>query len=163
MKVVRKQLNSDMCIICGMNNDAGLKASFYEMEDDTVVSIFTYADKHQSYPGRTHGGMITCMLDELIGRAIWISEPTTWGVTTDLSVRFLKPVPLNQKLMGVGRITRNNRFLFEAEGYIKDANGTILASAKGTYFKLKADEISDTNVHDVMFLVEDDVKEIALY
>ena len=67
MKVIKKQVNSKMCIICGINNEAGLKAPFYEMEDKSVVSIFKYSQIHQSYPERTHGGLISTMLDEIIG------------------------------------------------------------------------------------------------
>lgn len=33
MKVVSKQGNSKMCIICGLDNEYGLKAPFYNMED----------------------------------------------------------------------------------------------------------------------------------
>lgn len=160
MKVIKKQKNSDMCIICGMNNEFGLKAPFYEMEDESLITIFKYQKHHQSYPGRTHGGMITCMLDELIGRAIWIFEPNTWGVTTNINVRFLKPVPYDVELIGIGKITKNNRFLFEAEGHIQLKDGTILAKATATYFKLREDQIMDDPEHNQMFLVSDDVKEI---
>lgn len=163
MKVIKKQLNSHNCIICGVDNEAGLKASFYEMENGTVVSKFIYKDIHQSYPGRAHGGMITCMLDELIGRAIWITEPTTWGVTASINVRFHKPVPLNEELMGIGRITKSNRFLFDAEGEIKDKNGTVLATATATYFKLKPEQIMEDVEHDVMFLIPDDVSDIEIF
>lgn len=162
MKVLKKQNNSHMCIVCGMDNEFGLKAPFYEMEDGSIVSVFKYLEKHQSYPGRTHGGMITCMLDELIGRAIWITEPETWGVTTNINVRFLKPVPYNTKLIGIGKITKNNRFLFEAEGHIQDKNGTILAKATATYFKLKENQIMEDPEHNEMFLVSDTVTEIDL-
>lgn len=163
MKVIKKQKNSHMCIICGMDNELGLKAPFYEMEDQSVVSVFKYQDHHQSYPGRTHGGMITCMLDELIGRAIWITEPFTWGVTTNINVRFLKPVPYNEELIGVGRITKSNRFLFEAEGHIQDKQGNILAKATATYFKLREDQIVEDPEHNNdMFIVPDDVTEIEL-
>ena len=163
MKVIKKQKNSHMCIICGMDNELGLKAPFYEMEDESVVTVFKYQEHHQSYPGRTHGGMITCMLDELIGRAIWISEPLTWGVTTNINVRFLKPVPYNEELIGVGRITKSNRFLFEAEGHIQDKKGNILAKATATYFKLREDQIVEDPEHNNdMFIVPDDVTEIDL-
>ena len=32
MKVIKKQTNSKMCIICGMENELGLKAPFYEID-----------------------------------------------------------------------------------------------------------------------------------
>ena len=54
-----------MCIICGMDNEYGLNAEFYNMEDNSVFTLFRYREQHQSYPSRVHGGLITAMLDEL--------------------------------------------------------------------------------------------------
>ena len=65
MKVLSKQRNSRMCVICGLDNPAGVRAPFYNMEDHSVMSKFKFSVNHQSYPGRVHGGMITAMLDEM--------------------------------------------------------------------------------------------------
>lgn len=74
MKVTRKQKNSRMCAICGLNNQYGVKAPFYSMEDNSVMTKFQYNEVHQSYPGRVHGGLITAMLDELGLRAYWVED-----------------------------------------------------------------------------------------
>ena len=58
MKVVKKQNNSKMCVMCGLDNPAGVRAPFYTMEDGSVVTRFRYGEVHQSYPGRVHGGLI---------------------------------------------------------------------------------------------------------
>ena len=55
MKVVSKQRNSKMCIVCGMDNPIGLKAQFYNMEDGSVMTPFQYKKEHQSFPQRVHG------------------------------------------------------------------------------------------------------------
>lgn len=163
MKVIKKQVNSKMCIICGINNEAGLKAPFYEMEDKSVVSIFKYSQIHQSYPERTHGGLISTMLDEIIGRAIWIDEPDVWGVTMDLYVKFRKPTPLDTPLYAVGKITKSSKKFFSGTGYIKDMNGNILAEAEANYIKLPVSKLASTDVHeDVNILIPDDVKEINI-
>lgn len=67
MKVTKKQFNTRKCFICGMENERGVKAPFYEMEDKSVVSYVTFDELHQSYPGRVHGGIISAMLDEVAG------------------------------------------------------------------------------------------------
>ncbi len=160
MKVIKKQTNSKMCIICGMENDLGLKAPFYEMEDGSVMSIFEYKDHHQSYPERCHGGMITCMLDEIIGRAIWVIEPDQWGVTTNISVKFRKPVPLNEKIKAVGRIVVNKSRVFQGTGEIMTMDGVVLAEAEVTYLKLPLSKIATGNHEDVNIYIPDDVTEI---
>lgn len=160
MKVLRKQNNSKSCFICGMENEFGLKAPFYEMEDQSVISFFTYHDYHQSYPERVHGGLITAMLDEIAGRAIWVVEPNTWAVTTEIKVKFRKVVPYDQKLKAVGRITKNTRRIFYATAEILDLDGNVLAEAEVTYFKLPLEKISTTGHDDVNIYVPDDIKEI---
>lgn len=160
MKVLKKQTNSLMCYICGINNEFGLKAPFYEMEDETVVSIFKYKEIHQSYPGRVHGGLISAMLDEIAGRAIWIHEPTTWGVTMNLNVKYRKVVPYDVTLKAVGKITKNTRRVFVGESFIYDEDGNLLAEAEVTYLKLPIDKISEEAHEDVNVYISDDVTEL---
>ena len=161
MKVLRKQTNSRDCLICGMENEHGIKAPFYEMEDNTLISIFQYKEFHQSYPGRVHGGMISSLLDELIGRAIWITEPEMWGVTMTLNVKFRKPVPYNTNLTAVGKITNSKSRTFEGTGELYDMDGNLLASAEAVYFKLPLEKISEIGDHDyINIYYPDDVSEI---
>lgn len=163
MKVIKKQTNSKMCIICGMENHAGVRAPFYEMENGSVISLFSFQDIHQSYPERTHGGLISTMLDEIIGRAIWVLEPDIWGVTIDINVKFRKPVPYNVKLKAYGKIIKNSKRFFTGVGYILDEEDHILAEGVANYLKLPLDKISSEDYHeDVNLIFPDDVKEIPI-
>ena len=56
-KIIRKQNNSTRCFICGLDNDKGLRAEFYELEDGTLAATAVAHALHQSYPGRVHGGV----------------------------------------------------------------------------------------------------------
>ena len=67
---MRKQPNSRMCFICGMKNVAGVKVFFYEQEDGSVLARFSGQEIHQGYPGRMHGGVVSGILDETMGRAV---------------------------------------------------------------------------------------------
>ena len=49
MRVISKQRNSKMCIMCGLDNEYGVKAPFYNMEDGSVMTLFRYRYQHQSY------------------------------------------------------------------------------------------------------------------
>lgn len=146
-KITNRQYRNDKCVVCGFDNPFSLGMEFFELENGEVVSFAQTMDEHQSYPGRTHGGIISAMLDEVIGRAICTAEPMCWGVTTELNVRFKKPVPLGQRLMIVGRVTRNRSRMFNGTGEIYlmngDTPGDLLAEADGNYLKLRADQIID--------------------
>lgn len=142
-RVTKKQFNSKLCIVCGLENDLGLKASFYEIEGEELVAVFKPLEEHQSYPGRLHGGIAGAILDETIGRAIMIKDETIWGVTVELSLKYKKPVPLDQELRVIGRITRDSSRLFEGTGEILLANGDIAVTAIGKYMKMSINNIAD--------------------
>lgn len=164
LKVIQKQNNSDMCVVCGLGNDLSLRTKFYAVEGDRMVGVVTGRDEHQSYPNRMHGGMISALLDEVAGRAINLVEPEAFGVTSELNVRFKKPVPLNEEVKAVGRLTKNTRLIFQAEAFIEDRNGTILATATGTYVKMTAEKIAGAPLtEEQYFLVPDDVAEIEIH
>ena len=162
MKVISKQTNSKMCLICGVENHLGLKASFYNMEDDSVGAIFTFKPEHQSYPERVHGGMLSALLDELAGRALWVKDPQLLGVTATLTVKFRKPVPYDTKLYGRGVMTKHSGKIFNAEAKIYDENKTVLAEAEGTYVIMPNNKIASSNslTDDISIMVKDNIKEI---
>ncbi|MCL2228991.1 MAG: PaaI family thioesterase [Firmicutes bacterium] len=144
-KVVSKQHNTDMCFICGMNNNTGTKAEFYNCIDPDgnpcLVTKITPREEHQSYPGRMHGGIISALLDEAVGRAVQHTNPEIWGVTIDLAVKFRKPVPLDKTVWIVSRVTNLGLRSFDATGEMFTEYGTTLASVTAKYFKLSQDQV----------------------
>lgn len=150
-----------MCLICGINNKFGVKASFYNMEDGSVGGLFTFLPEHQSYPDRVHGGMISTMIDELAGRALWVTRPDKIAVTIDLSVKYRKPVPYGVRLIGKGVITEMLSRAYTAKCAIMDSDGNVLADGTARYFMIPVDKISDAPIDDeINIFVPDDVKEI---
>ena len=148
MKVTSKQRNSKMCMICGLENEYGLRAPFYNMEDGSVMSLFKYREQHQSYPGRVHGGLITAMLDEM-------------GLRFTLDTKYRKPVPYDVDLVGKGIVVRDTSKFVVTEASIMDMMGNVLANGTIKYIKQDIDKISENiSMHNEMFLVEDGVKEI---
>jgi acyl-coenzyme A thioesterase PaaI-like protein len=143
-KVLKKQYNSSMCFVCGMDNEASLKTKYYELENKQILGLFQGGDVHQSYPKRMHGGIITALLDETIGRAVQIDEPNTFGVTVELTVRYLKPVPLDETLYCVGHITDMRKVLFYGEGYLCTTKGDLLATCHAKYMKQDINKIVDS-------------------
>ena len=161
-----KQPNSKMCFVCGLKNLSGLRASFFELENGELLATFNIENEHQSYPGVMHGGIAAAVLDETVGRAILIKhkEPV-WGVTIEFSVRFKKPIPLENTLRVIGRITRDSGRLFEGTGEILLADGTVAAEGKGKYFKKPIEDISDFDLEAQEWRVVDlpeDPKEVEI-
>ncbi len=142
-RTVGKQNNSDMCIVCGKVNPLSLRADFYILEDEILLCVTRGRDEHQSYPDRMHGGMISAILDETIGRAVQIAHPEVWGVTGKLEVTFRKPVRLNAVIRCYAKIVKFGSLAFVGKGYIEDEAGTLLATGEATYVRTPIEKMTD--------------------
>ena len=142
-RVVSAQNVSRMCVVCGRDNPSSLRGRFYELDSGELLGVFQPLEEHQGYPGRMHGGITTALLDETIGRAINVSDHDVWGVTVEITVRFRAPVPLEDELHVVARITRDSSRLFEGTGEIVLDDGTIAAEASGKYMKMPIERIAE--------------------
>ena len=166
IRIINKQPNSRMCLVCGLKNPAGLHSRFYELENGELLALFVPRDIHQGYPGRLHGGIGATILDETIGRAIMSRhQGNIWGVTIEFSMRLKKPVPLNQELCVLGAITNKNKRFFEGVGQILLPDGTVAIEARGKYLKTELDKIADFDHQQEEWRVErrpDDPAEVEL-
>ncbi len=144
LKILKKQPNSKMCFVCGLDNKFGLKSRFYELEDGQLMAVFKAAEEHQGYPGRLHGGIAATILDETIGRAIMLTHSTNiWGVTVDFSMKLRKPVPITGEIRVVARIEKEGNRFFTGTGEILLANGGTAIEGKGKYLKMDIEKITD--------------------
>ena len=143
-KVIGKQPNSKMCLVCGLKNPYGLKTFFYELENGELMSVCKIMEEHQSYPNLLHGGITAALLDETIGRAILIkSKGEIWGMTLEFTTRYKKPIPLDGELRVIGRITKEGNRVFEGTGELLLPDGEIAAEGHGKYIKLPLEKIAD--------------------
>ena len=166
-KVTGKQNNSAMCFICGMSNDFGMKAKFYECEnsdkEQVLLCIVEPKPEYQSYPNRMHGGISAALLDEVVGRAISITQPNIWGVTVDLATRYHKPVPLDKTLYIEGKITSTHSRGFDGSGklfyYDSEANRKVTCvTATAKYLTIPIANIVDGSMdEDQWFMVNEDL------
>ncbi|BCL62702.1 thioesterase [Desulfomarina profundi] len=144
LKVKKKQPNSKMCFVCGLENGFGLKSRFYELEDGSLVGVFTPQNEHQGYPGRLHGGIAATILDETIGRAIMFAHSgDVWGVTLEFSMKLRKPVPIGEEIKVVARIEKEGHRSFNGVGEILLGDGTVAIEGKGRYLKMDIEKIAE--------------------
>ena len=157
MKVISKQKNSRYCFICGLENPIGLRSQFYNMEDESVMTVFKYLPEHQSFPQRVHGGLIATMLDELAMRAYWTKDENIWGVTTSMGTKFRKPVPYNVELIGKGVVISDTSKFFKTKTIITDRDNIVYSEALTSYIKLPVEKIAtDINYHDELIYSEEE-------
>jgi acyl-coenzyme A thioesterase PaaI-like protein len=131
---MEKQPNSRMCFVCGIENPIGLKLKFYTDHEGRCIAHFQPRPEHQGYPGHLHGGIISTLLDETMGRVL--TPYDVWAITGRLEIKFKRPVPLDQELTIVGELTNSRSRAYEARGEICLADGTALVQGSGLYVRI---------------------------
>jgi len=132
---MKRQPNSRLCFVCGMENPIGLKVIFEE-EDKRVWAKFTPREEHQGFPGILHGGLTGALLDEAMGRCLMVGGEERWMVSARLEVRYKKPVPIGEPLTIRGEVVQDRGRLVETRGEIRLSDGSLAVEAWGTYIQV---------------------------
>jgi len=80
-----------------------------------------------------HGGVVMTLLDVAMARSATSlpGAPSNTAVTVEMSSRFMHPGL--GPLVAEGRVIGSGRSLCTCEAHVRDASGTIIASAMGTF------------------------------
>lgn len=130
---MQKLPDSKSCFVCGRENPISLKLQFYVNENGEVISEFSVAENYTGYPGMVHGGNIAAILDETAGRAVTTDDPNRFMVTSELKVRYIKPVPSDTPLVALGRQVKKHGRLAVGHSEIQSKDGEILATCEAFF------------------------------
>lgn len=126
------------CFGCGRQNPIGLKMTFFE-DDGGVWAPWTPAREHQGYEGIVHGGLITTVLDEVMGWAIYVRK--LWAVTGTINVRFRKPVRIGESLTARAWVESvTGRKVDVRAQLVRDADSEVLAEGSAVFIRVSEDQ-----------------------
>ncbi|MDB5064441.1 MAG: thioesterase superfamily protein [Chloroflexi bacterium] len=89
---------------------------------------------HVGFPGVTHGGLVSAVLDDVMGRSTTLLR--LWTVTGRLEVRYRGPAPAGTPLRVEGWMTGLRRRMVTARGRLLLPGGGTVAEAWATYLPL---------------------------
>jgi acyl-coenzyme A thioesterase PaaI-like protein len=121
------------CFICGQKNHAGLKVR-YRQDGERIITEFTGDELHMGYPGVVHGGLISALLDETMGRTALFGR--AWVMTGKLEVRYRAPAPTGESLGISAWATRRRRDSVEARGEVRRPTGELVADGRGLFLRV---------------------------
>ncbi len=129
------RVQKNYCFACGGNNPEGMRLKFaYDEEHECFVCRFRLGKRYTGPPGHAHGGIIATILDEAMGKVNKLRHVV--ALTAEITVNYLKPVPLNQPLRVESREVRvrGRRHINMAE--ILNPQGDVLARGQGTFIAI---------------------------
>jgi uncharacterized protein (TIGR00369 family) len=125
------------CFGCGDDNDAGLHLQFFVDADQRVLCRVRLARQFQGPPGHAHGGIIATLLDEAMSKANRHRNIT--AMTRHMSIDYLRPVPLECPLVLEGWSKTDSGRKHRCSAELRNADGTVLASASGLFIQVTAE------------------------
>ncbi len=128
------------CFVCGYENPIGLSVHPH-LEGDAVVILFTPKQEHCGFRGALHGGITAALLDEAMFWAAAVGLHKT-VVTAELTVRYSKPVPIDEPVRVEARLLEVRRRTARTRGTLVSQTGDILVKAEGKYVAIRADKSS---------------------
>lgn len=137
LKLIRPRVGN-LCAACGEDNVDSLYMWF--LHDTTVNKILSFYKAPFELMGSLnimHGGYVSLLLDEVMGKAISILGIK--APTAQLNVRFHAPTPLNIELLLQSSIVRKEGRKIFVKGEIRLNNETkkLCASAEALFIELK--------------------------
>ena len=124
------------CFGCGPNHDIGLRVRTFRGRGE-VLSPIVIPRRFEGPPKGAHGGIVAAYLDEVLsGAAFNHTGRVHW--TGELSVRYVKPTPLERPLVGRGRVVKQAEKYLDLEGTLEDLEtGEVVAKATGRFFPMR--------------------------
>ena len=134
------RLQKNYCFACGKNNLDGMRLRFtYDEERGCFVCRFRLDQRYTGPPGHCHGGIIATILDEAMGKVNKLRSVV--AMTVEMTVNYLKPVPLNKPLRVESRevSVKGRRHMNMAE--ILNQQGEVLARGRGLFIAVDAEKM----------------------
>lgn len=125
-----KTYGSRGCIVCGRENAAGLGVTYHAGGGRSRAEV-TPPARFQGFDGTLHGGIVSALLDDAMWYAAYSAGMFT--MTAELTVRFKKPVPVEQPLRLEGRLLSRRGRLAEMAADLRDGAGEVLAEAAAKF------------------------------
>jgi uncharacterized protein (TIGR00369 family) len=130
------------CFGCGRENPHGLKLTFFSAEDGGVWSDWTPTRVNEGYNGIAHGGIISTVLDEVMGWAV--SHRKIWAVTGKIGVNFRKPVTIGEPTRAAARVvTELGRRIQVTADLRRASDGILLADAEAIFIRVPEERAKD--------------------
>ena len=131
-------IRKNQCFACGPDNAAGMHLKFtYDKKRKAFVCRFRLDERYTGPPGHCHGGIIATILDEAMGKVNKLRQVI--AVTAQMTVDYLRPVPLNQPLRVESRDVSSLRRKHVNRGEILNQKGEVLARGEALFISVDAE------------------------
>ncbi len=137
-EMILAYLNENLNKPMGLAANAGpvamaLDGVLLEAKKGSITAEFEVRKDQLNHANVLHGGIITTMLDEIMGMTLITEEISNLYVTINLNVDFLYGAKLGEKIRVVSQIIRVGKKVANIEGKMFNAEGKLIAKATSNF------------------------------
>ena len=134
------KLQKNNCFACGQNNREGMRLKF-TLDEKRQMSLcrFHLGKRYTGPPGHCHGGIIATILDDAMGKVNKLRHVV--ALTREMTVEYLKPVPLHKPLRVEGREVKVRGKTHVNVAEITNEKGEVLARSKGIFIAIDPEKM----------------------
>jgi len=134
------RLRKNYCFACGKDNPQGMRLKFvYDEESQQFVCRFRLGKRYTGPPGHCHGGIIATILDDAMGKVNKLRDVV--ALTSQITVDYIRPVPLNQPLRVESREVRVEGRQHTNMAEILNEKNEVLARSHGTFIAIDPEKM----------------------
>lgn len=136
MKEISNPFSFNECFFCGTKNPESMALRFFwDVENKEMHTELTFPRQYAGQGKVIHGGFQMGVLDEITGwAAVYLSRNMV--VTSDMQVRFLKPLYIGEKTRATARLISIAEPKITVEGELKNALGEVCTTATAVFHML---------------------------
>lgn len=127
-----------LCFACGRRNPQGLGMRVERQPEARAARCrLSLPARFQGWAGIAHGGVVSTLLDEIMGHAVIASLGP--AVTTEMQVRYRAPVPLEREITVRGWVAESKSRMVMARAEVRLAGEDRLLAEAEARFLLRRD------------------------
>jgi len=109
------QSQGNHCFVCGAANPMGLGVTF-RIEGELCLAEFTPGPTHMGYDQVTHGGIVFCLLDDVMANWLWLQGQQCFTGRAD--IRYRGELPIGTPVRLEGRCLKRKGRLAQMQGKV---------------------------------------------
>ena len=123
--------SANKCFVCGPGNPAGLNIRF-ALDDDVCKAEWTSTEDYVGYDGVTHGGILFCLLDDVMANLLFLKGEVC--LTAKADIRYRKSMDIGETVLLESRLkTRKGRLAIIEGKLLSKQDRSVIAEATGTF------------------------------
>ncbi len=127
------------CFGCSPRNPIGLALDLRQLPGGEVSAETTFSEDYASYPGIVHGGLVSTVVDEVMGDMLALRFGML-AFSVSLRTRMLLPLRVGEPYITTARITGSGHDVIRTEADVTGKDGEVHVMANAAFQPIRSEQ-----------------------